>query len=38
MLVPPPARITPSRSLREWLQLADAYTLWAYNAPRPGGR
>ena len=33
MLVPPPARI-PGRSVREWLQLADAYSLWAFNAPR----
>ena len=37
MLVPPPARI-PGRSVREWLQLADAYSLWAFNAPRMTGR
>jgi hypothetical protein len=38
MLVPPPARITPRRSVREWLQIVDAYTLWAFNAGRPTER
>lgn len=37
MLVPPPARIT-RRTVRDWLRVADSYTLWAFNAGRPTDR
>jgi len=38
MLPPPPVRIAHRRTLRDWLRIADAYTLRALNPQRPRGR
>jgi hypothetical protein len=31
MLPLPPIRITPKRSMRDWIKRVDSYTLWAFN-------